>query len=448
MRISGWGNFPIVESHITSLRRFQSEGISNIDLIPRGMGRSYGDSSLSTRIVSTLRHNRILQYDRKEGSVTVESGVVLSDLLDIIVPDGWFVPVTPGTRYVTIGGMVASDVHGKNHHRDGSFGRHIEHITLQLADKTVLLCSTTDNSQLFYATIGGMGLTGVILEVSFRLLAIETAYVRQESIRVKNIFEAMDVFESSNDWTYSVAWIDCLAKGESLGRSIVMRGEHLLRSETSELQLESPLLVLPKRKKYSVPFFFPDFALNRWSIKLFNALYYRKVSIGKTKSIIDYQTYFYPLDAINKWNRIYGKSGFIQYQFVVPKENSREIIPRILTQIADTGCGSFLAVLKLFGKSDKGLLSFPREGYTLALDFPIGSTTFSLLDKLDEIVHAAGGRIYLSKDSRMHPRWLNYGYDNIQQFQRIKKEFDRDNRFKSMQSERLGITTSNNIRVV
>ncbi len=452
MKLNGWGNFPIVDSKLTSLSSFLKELSKKSDektetreqakAIPRGMGRSYGDSSLSDTVVSTLQHNCILDFDSNNGVVTVESGVVLSELLEIIIPKGWFMPATPGTRYVTIGGMVASDVHGKNHHCDGSFGRHIKQLTLLTGDGEKLLCSSTDNSELFYATIGGMGLTGIILEITFSLLAIDTAYIRQESIRVKNIHEAMEVFEASEDWTYSVAWIDCIAKGDSLGRSIIMRGEHAATSELDIQQSKKPLQLTPKKKR-SVPFNFPSFALNPISIKLFNNLYYRKVPAGTTKEIIDYNTFFYPLDALLNWNRIYGKAGFVQYQFVLPKETSKEVMPEILKHIADAGSGSFLAVLKLFGKEDKGLLSFPREGYTLALDFPATSATFTLLNKLDEIVHQAEGRIYLTKDSRLQARWMKSGYEHLSTFQKVRQQNDKNNLFRSLQSDRLQITSNN-----
>ncbi len=443
MKINGWGNYPIIDSKLTSLSRFQktySRENRPAKAIPKGMGRSYGDSALSDTVVSTLQHNCMLDFDIERGQVSVESGVVLSDLLDIIVPHGWFAPVTPGTRFVTIGGMVASDVHGKNHHCDGSFGHHVKSMTLLMSDGSKQNCTPTDHADLFYATIGGMGLTGIILEITFQLLAIESAYIRQESIRVNNIYEAMDVFEASEDWTYSVGWIDCIAKGDSLGRSIIMRGEHAKLGELTSATVNTPLTLVPK-KKLSVPFNFPSFALNPLSIKIFNTLYYNRVSEGTSEDIVDYNTFFYPLDSILNWNRIYGKNGFVQYQFVLPRETSKQAMPEILKLIADAGSGSFLAVLKLFGKEDKGFLSFPREGYTLALDFPASAKTFTLLNKLDEMVHKAEGRIYLTKDSRMQSRWMTSGYHNLQQFKETKQHFDKHNLFRSLQSDRLQITS-------
>lgn len=443
MKINGWGNYPVIDSKLTSLSSFKktnNKENSCEKVIPKGMGRSYGDSALSDTVVSTLQHNCILDFDADNGQVTVESGVVLSDLLDIIVPRGWFAPVTPGTRFVTIGGMVASDVHGKNHHCDGSFGNHVKRIVILMSDGSKQECTPTDQSDLFYATIGGMGLTGIILEITFQLRVIESAYIRQESIRVKNIYEAMDVFEASEDWTYSVGWIDCIAKGDSLGRSIIMRGEHAKLGELSSGTIRSPLKLAAK-KSLSVPFNFPSFALNPLSIKIFNMLYYNRVAEGTSEEVVDYNTFFYPLDSILNWNRIYGKSGFVQYQFVLPRETSKEAMPEILKLIADAGSGSFLAVLKLFGKEDKGFLSFPREGYTLALDFPACAKTFTLLNKLDEVVHKAEGRVYLTKDSRMQSRWMKPGYQNLQQFQKAKQQFDKQNLFRSLQSDRLQITT-------
>lgn len=444
MKINGWGNYPIINSNFISLSSFQKEQETyrhnHSRTIPQGMGRSYGDSSLSDTTVSTLHHNYILEFDKEEGMVSVESGVILSDLLEIIVPHGWFAPVTPGTRLVTIGGMIASDVHGKNHHCDGSFGHHITSMTLLMSDGSKQTCTPEENTDLFYATIGGMGLTGIILEATFKLRAIKSAYIRQESIRVKNIHEAMEVFEKSEDWTYSVAWIDCIAKRESLGRSIIMRGEHAKPNELNTVQSNHPL-ELASKKRLSVPFNFPSFALNHLSIKIFNTLYYNKTPKGTTEDIIDYNTFFYPLDSILHWNRIYGKTGFVQYQFVLPRETSKQAMPEILKLISDAGSGSFLAVLKLFGKEDKGFLSFPREGYTLALDFPATSSTFTLLNKLDEVVHKAEGRIYLSKDARMQSRWMDSGYENLKQFQKTKRDYDKNNLFRSLQSDRLQITS-------
>ncbi len=442
MKLNGWGNFPIIDAELTSLECFQKTPSGQYNrVIPRGMGRSYGDSSLSQTVVSTLRHNRLLEFDEQAGRIKLESGVVLSDLLEVIVPRGWFMPATPGTRYVTLGGMVASDVHGKNHHCDGSFGRHIERLTLLTADGQQLECSPEKNTQLFHATIGGMGLTGIIMDLTFRLLPIKTAYIRQESIRVNNIHEAMEVFEASAEWTYSVAWIDCLAKGDMLGRSIIMRGEHATPDELNATQVQQPLYLTPKKQR-SVPFHFPGFALNHWSIKAFNALYYRKVPAGSSREVVDYNTFFYPLDTLLHWNRIYGKAGFVQYQFVLPRETSKTAMPAILEHIAHAGTGSFLAVLKLFGKEDKGYLSFPREGYTLALDFPATSATFTLLDQLDELVHQAQGRVYLTKDSRLQSRWMQAGYEQLPIFQKIKYSHDKAGLFRSLQSDRLQITDS------
>lgn len=257
-------------------------------------------------------------------------------------------------------------------------------------------------------TIGGMGLTGIILSAKFQLKNIDTAYIRQESIKAKNLDEIFQLFEESEDWTYTVAWIDCLQKGDDIGKSILMRGEHALKGELPSKLAKNPL-ALKSKLKPSVPFYFPNFVLNQWTVKIFNWLYYKKQSKKIVKNIIDYETFFYPLDAINNWNKIYGKNGFIQYQMVIPKDKGKEGMERILKTIAHSGNGSFLAVLKLFGKNNpEAYNSFPFEGYTLALDFKVNKKLKKLVEDLDQIVLDLGGRIYLTKDSMSNPQLTNY----------------------------------------
>ncbi len=433
MILSGWGNYPRVD--VRQIEAASADAVSaairaNASLIPRGNGRSYGDAALNLRAtLSMLPCRRVLDFDAEAGRVTCEAGLLLSDLLDLIVPAGWFVPVTPGTKFVTIGGMVATDVHGKNHHRAGCFGNHVEALTIALADGSIVQCSATENADLLHATCGGMGLTGVILTVTFRLIPIRTVFIRQETRRAANLAEAMALFEAASGWTYSVAWIDCLAHGASLGRSLVYLGEH---AEPGEAPAG---LALPRHGTRRVPMDFPGFALNRWSVGAFNALYYRRGRPGQ--SIVDYDRYFYPLDALLEWNRIYGRSGFVQYQCVIPKTASAAGMTALLDRIALAGTGSFLAVLKLFGPQD-GLLSFPMEGYTLALDFRATTATFGLLLELDAIVADHGGRLYLAKDARTGAGMLRRFYPQLGEFQALRRRFDPDGRFSSLQSERLG----------
>lgn len=444
MKLSGWGNYPKIDTRLVDFSSLEtlSEQVSNSsELIPRGLGRSYGDSSLNrSMVVSTLCFNRILSFDEQTGEITCESGVTLEDILEIFVPRGWFIPVTPGTKFVTIGGMIASDVHGKNHHVNGSFSSCVESIVLMLANGQIVPCDRNNEAELFYSTFGGMGLTGIVLEATFRLKRIHTAFIREEVVKAKNLGTIMELFEQSKDWTYSVAWIDCLAKGSSLGRSILMLGEHAEANELPKsLASEEPLKGMDK-KKLNVPVNFPNLALNTLSIKAFNFLYYRKEFKDRKQVFSNFDSFFYPLDSILNWNRIYGKRGFTQYQCVIPKENSEKGFQKILELISNSGQGSFLAVLKLFGKQD-GILSFPQEGYTLALDFPITKKLFPLLNQLDEIVCENGGRLYLTKDVRMGKNVFDQSYgEKVEQFKQIKRRLDPQGRFQSEQSKRIGLT--------
>ncbi|MBI2429260.1 MAG: FAD-binding oxidoreductase [Ignavibacteriales bacterium] len=437
MKVTGWGNYPVVEAtvHTPSTIDDVKKIISSTDeLIARGLGRSYGDSSLNHTILSTLRLNHILAFDEQTGTLTCEAGVSLAEILDAFVPRGWFLPVTPGTKYVTVGGAVASDIHGKNHHVSGSFSNHVHSFKMLLGDGTIVVCSRTENVDLFWATCGGMGLTGVILEATFSLIKIETAYIRQRVIKARNIDEALDYFEENQHWTYSVAWIDCLAKGDSLGRSALILGEHATKDEVG-YKYRDPLKI-DRPFSASVPFFFPDFVLNTYTIQVFNMVRY--ASYFSRDSFVEYEPFFYPLDMILDWNKIYGKRGFTQYQFVIPKKSSAEGLKTILKRISESGEGSFLAVLKLFGKQE-GILSFPQEGYTLALDFPLTQKSMNLFTELDEIITHFGGRLYLTKDVRMKKEIFEKGYENLPRFMEIKRRHDPQKKFLSLQSRRIGI---------
>jgi FAD/FMN-containing dehydrogenase len=431
--ITNWNNYPVVEAKEISFD-YQQELSAKLlaPSIPHGNGRCYGDASLYTDVVNTLRYDKVLAFDEVNGIITCQSGILLSDLLHVIVPRGWFLPVTPGTKFITIGGAVASDVHGKNHHVDGSFSRHVVSMSVLTGTGVTMQCSANTNSDLFWATCGGMGLTGIILDVKFRLKRIHTAYIRQKQIKAKNLDEVMSLFEQNSAYTYSVAWIDCLKEGKGFGRSILMVGEH---ATTDEVNAEKKLV--PKEKALlTVPFYFPSFALNGFSVKVFNALFYAKNYKRVMESVVHYDGYYYPLDSILSWNKIYGKKGFVQYQFVLPLEASKEGLINILQRINKMGLGSFLAVLKLFGEQDD-LISFPMKGYTLALDFPIRPGLFAFLDELDKIVADYGGRIYLSKDARMKHEifWKTYPYAKA--FQQVIQKYDPENRFVSSMSQRL-----------
>lgn len=410
-KITNWGNFPVVEKQMKSedsLEKIRDFVRSNNELIARGNGRCYGDASLAENVFSTKRLNKFISFDRLNGEIECESGVLLSEVLEVVVPQGYFLYVTPGTKFITVGGAIASDVHGKNHHAEGCFSDYVTELKLMDENGVVLNCSRTENSEKFWATVGGMGLTGIILSAKFKLKNIETAYIRQESIKADNLDEIFHLFDESESWTYNVAWIDCLQKGKNLGRSILMRGEHAFRHELPAKLKENPLR-LNKKPLATVPFYFPGFVLNALTVKIFNFLYFAKQNRKEVKNIVDYETFFYPLDIVNEWNRIYGKEGFIQYQMVIPKEKGKEGMKKILETIAASGNGSFLAVLKLFGKNNpEAYNSFPMEGYTLALDFKVNSGLEKLVRKLDEIVEEFDGRIYLTKDSMSKSSLTSY----------------------------------------
>ncbi len=441
MSLSGWGGYPKTKAKAIFFRdtgeltRQVSEASS---FIARGMGRSYGDSSLNNScVLSTNRYNRFLEFDSEAGIVKCESGVTLAEVIDISINLGWFLKVTPGTKFVSIGGAIASDVHGKNHHLDGSFSSCVNSFSLLVPSGEVVNCSRSENADIFFASFGGMGLTGVILEVEFQLIQVESAYISQTSIKAANLKEAMAAFENAKETTYSVAWIDCLANGDALGRSLVMAGEHASINQLSTNIKATPLIVKPK-PTLSVPFYLPSWLLNKLTVKAFNQLYYYKGKAGEGQ-LVDYDSFFYPLDSIHHWNRIYGRKGFVQYQCVLPLANSYEGLKSILELISASGQGSFLAVLKLFGKQE-GYLSFPMEGYTLALDFPLNSRLFSLLEKLDSVVSQYDGRIYLTKDARMNSRFFAKSYEKqLNRFLDVKKKLDPDNKLRSLQSERLGL---------
>jgi decaprenylphospho-beta-D-ribofuranose 2-oxidase len=434
--VTNWNNYPVVDAEKFSFDfkddvKLKIKEMSNLAI--RGNGRCYGDASLSSNIVSSLRYDKILSFNKETGALSCQSGLLLSDLLQVIVPNGWFLPVTPGTKFITVGGAIASDVHGKNHHVDGSFSRHIVTMSILTGTGEIINCSPNQNTDLFWATCGGMGLTGLILEITFRLKKIETAYIQQKQIKADNLDQVMELFEQYGKYTYSVAWIDCLKKGKHYGRSILMVGEHASKEILSP---DKKALEAKEKALFTVPFNFPSFALNSLSVKAFNALYYAKNYKTIMDSIAHYDGFYYPLDSILNWNRIYGSNGFVQYQFVLPLSASKEGLKDILRRISDKGLGSFLAVLKLFGEQDD-LISFPMKGYTLALDIPIQKGLFEFLDELDKIVADYGGRIYLSKDARMKKEIFWQTYKRATEFNNILKKYDPQNLFVTHLSKRL-----------
>lgn len=438
--LAGWGRYPVRECTVwqpTTADALHETLTPLPSTIARGNGRSYGDASMNVDATIDMRRlDRLITFDETTGTLVCEAGVLLSDLVASLVPRGWFPPVTPGTRMVTIGGMIASDVHGKNHHVAGSFCDHVDWFDLDLGNGRVLRCSPTENADLFTATCGGMGLTGIIVRASFRMLKIETAFMRQRTIRVPDLEQALAVFEQSHGSTYSVAWIDCMATGKSLGRSAILLGEHAKLGDLDPSRRAAPL-ARPLRKPKSIPIDFPGFALSGFNVRMFNHLYYAMQRPGD--AVVDVDPYFYPLDAIFEWNRIYGRRGFVQYQSVLPLTESEKGMRRLLEAISAAGAGSFLAVLKRMGPQSFGMLSFPMEGYTLALDFPATPGNFALLERLDAITADHGGRVYLTKDARVSPQRFAAGYPRLDEFRNLRAQYGLDQRFSSLLSQRLGL---------
>lgn len=383
-------------------------------ILPYGLGRSYGDSCLNEGGISLDMHSlrKFISFDAENGILCCEAGVSLAEILEIIVPKGWFIPVSPGTKFVSVGGAIANDIHGKNHHGKGTFGCHVIRFELLRSDGQRFICTPTENCELFEATIGGLGLTGLILWAEFHLKRIHNAYIDMEQIKCASLEEFFEVSDGSDkDWEYTMAWTDCLATGKSLGRSLFMRGNF----NQSDYRSKD---AAPTKPKLAIPFDMPGFLLNNLSVKVFNTLLYNKQIPKKIKRVVSYNPFYYPLDAIYTWNKLYGRRGFLQYQFVVPYQNGHEAITEIFTRIAKSGEGSFLAVLKTFGNvKSPGMLSFPRPGVTLALDFAFnGDKTLRLLEDLDGLVMQSGGRVYPAKDARMSAKHFQAFYPNWHEF--------------------------------
>ncbi|WP_375174437.1 FAD-dependent oxidoreductase [Pseudooceanicola sp.] len=437
--VSGWGRFPRVTAEVTRPRDEAAlqAVLGDSPVIARGNGRSYGDSAAQPRGTVDMRgFSHFLDFDAETGVLTAEAGVLLGDVIRALLPRGWFPPVTPGTKFVTLGGMIAADVHGKNHRRDGSFGRYVAWVEVMGPDGTVRRASPQDNADLFSMTIGGMGLTGVILRCAVRMMRVPSGWIRQETHVAPDLDAAMEVFEAA-ETQYAVAWFDCLGRGASLGRSLVMLGDHAEVADLPPDRRAAPYDV-PLRRRKRVPLDAPGFALNRYTIRAFNSVYHALTARKAGQSLVDWDRYFYPLDAVLDWNRIYGRRGFAQYQVALPLAASRDGLAELLGAISDAGQGSFLAVLKRLGP-EEGRQSFPMEGYTLALDFPVSEAALALLDRLDRITLAHGGRYYLAKDARVSGEVLHRADPRWTAFREARQAGGLAEVFASAQSERLGI---------
>jgi FAD/FMN-containing dehydrogenase len=416
----------------------RSEDLEAITLgapLTRGLGRSYGDSSLPPSgqpwVAATPLADRVLSFDRNTGVLRAEAGLSLCELNRLVLPLGFYAPVTPGTQQITLGGMVAADVHGKNHHRDGCFGNHVRSLRLRVADGRIVECSPDREVELFRATLGGMGLTGHVLEVEFGLVTVSSHWIAMESERIAGIDHFMTALkEAGSRWPHTMGWIDCVSGGTRLGRGILLRGRWA-DADPARAGLPRPL------KRPALPFVLPSFVLNRLTVRIFNELYYRAHIPRLKRGIIHPEAFFYPLDAIGHWNRMYGPRGFTQYQCVLPESAGHAAPRRLLELLTKLGRASMLCVIKDCGAEGVGLLSFPKPGTSIALDLPIRDDTQSVVDALNEQVIAEGGRVYLAKDQFTRPEHFRKMEPRFEEWNRIRRHWDPEGRLRSAQSVRV-----------
>ncbi|MGW8333228.1 FAD-binding protein [Streptomyces sp. NPDC055897] len=442
--VSGWGRTAPSTARLLRPRSYEEAAAAVLacgarGTIARGLGRAYGDAAQNAggAVLDMTGLDRIRTVDAEAGVVVCDAGVSLHRLMEVLLPLGWFVPVTPGTRYVTVGGAIGADIHGKNHHLSGSFARHVRELELLTADGTVR--TVTPDTALFDATAGGMGLTGVILRATIQLLAVQTSLMTVDTERALDLDDLMVRLESGDHrYRYSVAWIDLLARGARTGRAVLTRGDHAPLDMLPPRAARTPLGFRPRRLP-AAPSFLPEGLLGRASVSAFNELWYRRAPRHRTGELQRLSTFFHPLDGVPHWNRVYGRGGFVQYQFVVGY-GQEEALRAIVRRISRHGCPSFLAVLKRFGDADPGWLSFPVPGWTLALDIPANLPGLGLLlDELDEQVAGAGGRVYLAKDARMRPELVERMYPRLAQFRELRAELDPQGVFRSDMGRRLGL---------
>ena len=445
--LTGWGRTAPSSAHVA--RPSSAEEVESVvagddprghAVVARGLGRSYGDAAQSGGgcVLDVTGLDLVLDSDLAAGWIRVGAGISLDALMRCLVPKGWWVPVTPGTRFVTVGGAIAADIHGKNHHRDGSFCSHVTSMVLATPTGTRSV-TPEDDPDLFWATAGGMGLTGVVLEATVQLLGIETSYMLVDTERATDLDDCMARMTARDDeYQYSVAWIDCLARGRKLGRAVLTRAQHARLADLPEM-CSSDALSFDPRVVLEVPVTPPGGLLNPLTVAAFNETWYRKAPRFEQREPESIAAYFHPLDALGSWNRLYGPRGLVQYQFVVP-DGAEDALRVALEMLSKERVASFLAVLKRFGKADPGPLSFPTTGWTLALDKSAGSAGLSrLLDALDSVVAEAQGRVYLAKDSRLRPELLGTMYPRLEEWQRVRDKVDPDHRLGSDLASRLGL---------
>jgi FAD/FMN-containing dehydrogenase len=431
--LTGWGHAPIVEGR--EVRSEDLEAITEQVPLTRGLGRAYGDSALPAAgdliVAGSTLADRVLSFDEATCILTAEAGLSLDQLYRVFLPRGYFTPVSPGTRFVTLGGMVAADVHGKNHHVDGCFGRHVISLKLRVADGSVVTCSRTEHRDLFTATMGGMGLTGHILEVAVRLATVPSPWILRESERIAGLDQFIDALEdAATKWPLTVGWVDCLSQGRDMGRGILFRGRWAAADEAPR---SFPKLARP----VAVPFTMPGGLMSRHVVQFLNAANYRQQGRHVRRRIVSPGSFFYPLDGLGEWYRLYGPRGFTQYQCVLPVSGGAGAVRRFLEMVTRVGGGSFLGVIKDCGAEGEGLLSFPKPGISVALDLPMRRDTQMLVDRLNELVIAEGGRIYLAKDALTRPGDFRAMEPRLDAFLRVRRAWDPQGRIRSAQSVRL-----------
>ena len=447
MLLGGWGRYPVETCQVFRPERRAAVAetlAANAapTFVARGLGRSYGDAALNAGggVIVHDRLDRVLDFDPVRGVLQCEAGVSIADIIRGWLPRGWFPPVTPGTKFVTVGGAIAADVHGKNHHRDGTISAFVDELSLLTADGDTLRCSRTERPDVFWATVGGMGLTGMILDARLRLRPVESAWLSVDYRKARDLDETLGVFASSDAGSpYSVAWIDCLARGRATGRAVIMHGDHA-PAEAVRAAGRAPF-VIPRRHRVAVPIDLPGVFLNPLTVRLFNAVYYAAHGDARGR-LVDFERFFYPLDGVAHWNRLYGRHGFAQYQVVLPPDEGPRGLRMLLERLSGSGRPSFLAVLKRLGPANAGLLSFPREGYTLALDLPVRAGVADFLRELDRLVLARGGRVYLAKDATTTPHSLRAMYPRLDEFRAVKARLDPRGVLSSSLARRLSIVSA------
>ncbi|HET9691919.1 MAG TPA: FAD-binding oxidoreductase [Acidimicrobiales bacterium] len=433
--LTGWGRTAPSAAHVRRPRApaeldgaWRAAAASGRGVIARGLGRAYGDAAQNAggEVVVTTGLDRIVEVDLPGRRARVEAGVSLDRLMRTLVPLGLWPLVTPGTRAVTVGGAIASDVHGKNHHRDGAFGAHVDAIVLDTPARGRVTVGPDRDPEVFWATVGGMGLTGIVVEAVVALRPIETATMRVERQRLGDLDALMArMVEADADAHYSVAWIDCLARGRALGRSVIELGSHAALADLPPTARSRALRFAPATRLAAPPWV-PGGLLNRASVAAFNEVWFRRAPAAAEHHLVPAAAFFHPLDAVAGWNRIYGPRGFVQYQLVVP-DGAEAALSAAVEAVSSARCASFLAVLKRFGPADPAPLGFPMPGWTLALDVPASTPGLAaLLDGLDAVVAAAGGRVYLSKDSRLRPELLEVMYPELPRWRAVRDDLDPD----------------------